>query len=726
MIDLRRFFLYYLILLFVGFTNILIYLDIPFLRQLFGFLLIFIPGFLLVDLFGLNFLSNLKKFCLIWGLSIAFLLGIGAASSFILSSTGFSKPLLYILPVLDLCILIFLGIHFYFRRELYTFDTFSWLRNIIRFNSTEKILLIYLFCLLSIAIFGSYEMNYSENNLLLILYLILLFFGFSIITFFYKRISSNFFPIFLFIVGLSIVLTLPIRSSYLLGIDTHLEYYYFYQTLLNQQWLIIDNSALNVCLSITTLPTIFYNLLNISPILLYKFLFPILFSISSLVIYSIAEKYLQRPYSLIAGLFFIVQTIFFWATINARTIIALLFLYLIIFVLIDDDIPNRMKNLLAIIFFGSVLVSHYSTTYIAFLIFTCFALATFIRKDPEFKNKNMINILTIVCFSLMIYFWYQQIISSGWSVGKGFYVNFSNEVNIFVSDVSTEPVRSDSANALLGKSILNQELPYQVKFFINWQGFMLIGLGLLAVVLNNLEISRVKIKTLLKNLSKTDRSFITFSIILISLLILSISLPYISQGYGIERIYAVTFPITSILFVFGAIFCATCISWGIHKLKNVSDLINCEKICLFIVLTFLIFSFASLSGLSFHLMGNPYSLLLETSGPEYDAIFIQKQELQFTSWHKIFYDKNIPIFGDRYSALRFTSNSGIYMKHEIQSISDYRDNLLPSYFFIRYLGVSRHKILEDNGQLSNLQDYNYILKSKDIVYSNGGSKLYFG
>jgi len=725
MINIKKFFPYYFILLFTGCANILIYFDIPVLRQVFGFVLVFIPGFLLVDLFGLHRLSSLKKFCLTWGLSIAFLLGIGVVSSFILLVAGFFQPLIYILVVLDFCIIILLGIHFYLKRELNSFDNLSSLRDVIKFSSTEKILLLYLLCLLVCSILGSIMMNYSNNNSLLILYLILLFIGFSVITFFYRHFSSKMFPLFLYFAGLSIILVLPFRSSYLLGIDTHMEYYYFYQTLLNQQWLIVDNSALNVCLSITTLPTIFYNLLNISPIVLFKFLFPIIFSISPLVIFIIAEKYLQKPYCLIAGLFFCVQTIFFWATINARTIIALLFVYLIIFVLLDDEISNKTKNLLAIIFFGSCLVSHYSTTYIAFFIFTSFAVVTLSHKDIEFKNKNVINILTIFCFLLMLYFWYGQIINSGLSVGKGFYVNFSNQLDLFLSDLTTEPVRSNSANALLGKSIFSQSLPYQIKFFTNWEGFILIGLGLLAIIFKNLELSHMKIQSLLKNHSKTDGLFITLSIISILLLILSISLPYISKGYGIERIYAVTFPITSILFVFGAILCATCITWIVDRLKNVPNSINCEKISVFISLAFLISIFACTSGLLFTVLGTPYSLLLETSGAEYNSQFIHDQELTFSSWYIDYYDDNLDIFGDQYSTLRFKSDARIYLKNRFHEILNYKNNDKLNYIFIRYFGTVDNKGFENNIEF-DLKEYDSILIKKDVIYANGGSTLYYG
>ena len=59
-------------------TDMAILLDIPFVRQIFGFVfLMFFPGLLILQILKLDKIDSLEKFILSWGLSISFLMFFG-------------------------------------------------------------------------------------------------------------------------------------------------------------------------------------------------------------------------------------------------------------------------------------------------------------------------------------------------------------------------------------------------------------------------------------------------------------------------------------------------------------------------------------------------------------------------------------------------------------------------------------------------------------------------
>src|SRR5665647_1505751 len=82
-----------LTVLFIALTDIFIILDIPILRQVFGFaLLTFLPGFLIIRIlrFGKN---SLEKTLFLIGLSVSFLLFVPLLMNFVYPPLGISRPI---------------------------------------------------------------------------------------------------------------------------------------------------------------------------------------------------------------------------------------------------------------------------------------------------------------------------------------------------------------------------------------------------------------------------------------------------------------------------------------------------------------------------------------------------------------------------------------------------------------------------------------------------------
>ena len=113
---------------------------------------------------------------------------------------------------------------------------------------------------------------------------------------------------------------------------------------------------------------LYISLLNTNPELLFKVLYPILFSISPLVVYIIARKYIGDFYTFLALFLFISQATIIHTATSSTTNLVILFFAMSIMVLFHNDISEFTKKLLFITFSLSCIISHYSTSYIFFFV----------------------------------------------------------------------------------------------------------------------------------------------------------------------------------------------------------------------------------------------------------------------------------------------------------------------------------------------------------------------
>jgi len=228
----------------------------------------------------------------------------------------------------------------------------------------DKALYIIPILFLGLSVLGMHLMNTKDDNSMLMALLLLIPAYVIIISIWNTKIPERAYPLIIFMTSISLVLLMGMRSSHIIGIDAHTEYYIFQQTLSNEKWQILIKSTLDSCLSISILPAIFQSFLGVNSEYLFKILYPILFSISPLVVYIIAKKYLAAIYAFLAAIFFMSQSTFLGTTSNPRTTVAILFVALSIMVLTNDRLSLFEKRILLIIFILSCIVSHYSTTYI--------------------------------------------------------------------------------------------------------------------------------------------------------------------------------------------------------------------------------------------------------------------------------------------------------------------------------------------------------------------------
>ena len=352
-------------LLFLIITDLAVVFNIPILRQFSGFIfLTFVPGFLILVILRLNKLGSVEKIVLSVGLSVAFSMLFGTIVNFTLFALGYSKPLSTFPLLISFSIpTIVLAAIAYKRNKDFTFSFPH-----PSLTTREKLLLIVptLFPLLSIV--GMRLMNISSNNSILMFMLFLIPAYLIFIAFYHGNIPERLYPVFTYLIGVSIVLLLALRSNHLLGSDVHESYYVFQTTLDKMYWSVNQITLVTSLLSISLLPAVYQVFLKINPEYLFKLLFPLLVSVSPLAVYVTARKYIGGFHAFLASFYFMSQVVFLWATDNSQTNLAILFFDLVVMVHFHDGLNEFARRLFFFIFAMSLIVSHYSTSFIFFIM----------------------------------------------------------------------------------------------------------------------------------------------------------------------------------------------------------------------------------------------------------------------------------------------------------------------------------------------------------------------
>jgi hypothetical protein len=126
------------------------------------------------------------------------------------------------------------------------------------------------------------------------------------------------------------------------------------------------NNAYGAMLSITVLPSTIASLTGCSPLICFKVVYPVVAALLPLSVFFIGERLMRRSYAAGAASLLIVQAYFFQQLPQlARQEIALLLFAAFIGTLVADRIRLGPRLALITVFGAGVVVSHYSSTYLA-------------------------------------------------------------------------------------------------------------------------------------------------------------------------------------------------------------------------------------------------------------------------------------------------------------------------------------------------------------------------
>ncbi|MCE7699530.1 MAG: hypothetical protein K8E24_012235, partial [Methanobacterium paludis] len=350
-------------------TDILILLNIPFLREIITFLFFtIVPGILILQILRLNRIKFLKKVVLSVGLSLSLLIFTGLTLNCfypLLVKPLSLEPVLVSFNI----IVITLALTAYWRNKD-DFDARDLFNLNIDIGNKLKSPMIFPVLFPFMAIFGTYLMNTTQNNILLMAMLFLIPIYLVAVVLLKDKIHPATYPLAVWLIGLSLLLMHGLTSSYTLGRDVHGEFYCFQLTLANLHWNIYDYyNPYNACLSVNILPVIYHVLSNMSGEYIFKLFSGIIGSIIPLIVYIVSKKYIGKKYAFFAALLFVFQLFFVYMLGAVRQEIAMLFFFLAVMVIFDSELDKKLpKKVLFLIFTFSLVVSHYTTAYVAFIL----------------------------------------------------------------------------------------------------------------------------------------------------------------------------------------------------------------------------------------------------------------------------------------------------------------------------------------------------------------------
>jgi len=385
---------------------IVMLLDIPIIREivLFGYLS-FVPGFVTLKVLRLKEFGLLYTFIFSVGLSLFALMFVGFLVNQLCLFIGFMQPLSAI-PLMVALSSYVLVLYFIDYKNNFSINFTSLNQSL---NVSKKYL--HIIPLLVILPITSIIAALYLNVFLMLCLTIMIAALCVLCVVSNKFIPQEAYPFLIFSISISILLLNLLVSKYTIGDDANLEFYVFRVTQLRGYWAPLDEIrdswqaiSYNSNLSITILPAVYSTLMNVKNELIFKILYPFIFSLVPLGLYEIYKKEHSALIGILAALFFVFSiNAFFGELISVnRQIVAEFFLVLSIFLWLDKGIPLKEKRLLLIIFGISVSLAHYSLAVI-YIIFICMVV---LLSSIKPKFDNVFNTFSIVTIFGVSFLWY--------------------------------------------------------------------------------------------------------------------------------------------------------------------------------------------------------------------------------------------------------------------------------------------------------------------------------
>jgi uncharacterized membrane protein len=758
------------ILIFGLIANLLVYFNLQdfYLRAIFSFaFLTTIPGLLIMLILKVRKIGFWEYLVYSIGLSISFLMFGGLTVNWILPLVGINKPL-SLIPFLisfDIFLLIFWIIAYKRNKEI------SLKIRLLKLNWLNKVFFIIPMVFPVLSILGAITLNNQGPNYLTMIMLSGIAIYIFLVVLFRKKLDKNIYPWAILMMSVSLLLMLSLRSWHIPAAgDIGEEYYVFQLTKENFHWGMSNwpKNAYNACLSITILPTIFSSFLAIHDEYVFKSVFPLIFSLTAVGIYLFYKRYVEEVVALIAGFFFISQMLFIEMSILARQEISLFFFTLALLILFNEHISPILKEMLFLIFGFSMVVSHYTTTYVALAFFIFTYLTCFIFRKTESKiylfkifkklslrKKEKSNsrvyylrgtmVLLLVVFTLFWNAWLTQTSGNLVNIVKDTFENIGktfsrdlrsestyilNQFNIFYKPKDQEILLKKFAEEVTLKYKNNTGLNlYPAEKYKDYE-LRVIFPQKLPPKINSVITS--KIYLLREVLKKSSYIFIlvgTFCILFGRIKILTVNIEYkiIILGCLIVLVGMTVLPIVTLMYPLERLYQQTLIALSLPAILGCLMFFKFLKEKSRINLIIIIFSLYFLFSFGFipQIIGDQEPVMqLNNFGSMYDSLYTHEEEVKSIKWLSDNYNEKYLIYVDKITRRKLAAFGGI--------INTDWSVIMPSiiekdaYVYSNYANTTVENTCELYGGTYLHYNFptNFLNQNKNLVYNNGGSKIF--
>jgi len=697
-------------------TLVTIFFDIPIVRQVLCFLLIsIVPGLLVLRLLRIEFDSFLDLFTVCVGLSVAFTFFLGLALNSVCLLVGFPNPLssFPLISSLSISVLLLLALNKRVKEaRLY--------RDNPKCSSPKMLPILLLLASLPPALIGAF-LGYRVP---IIVFIGSIIFSLFMLSFGSRFTSHSTYPFFLYLVSFGLLSTTYLTSPYLIGYDIHMEQYVFFQTYNGNLWRntisTSSNQAMNfnAMLSITILPTVYAYVTNISTYSILVAMNLFIFSLLPLVLYRVYERQTNNnKVALLSTFFFISNYTVFYGVEPislSRQIIGEFFFGLSLLILSLPDIDVRIRRFLFLTFGISIILSHYSLSYIYLFLISLSFIMSRKKRDHNSILSAPILLLLIIVKSL----W--DIYVSG-SISTTF-VNFLQIVyrRFWIDLFSLERRAPILENILMPTSFVNQM--HAILFYVV---HLFILIGIITSVMGKCR-------------THFDRTYLFISELSFIIILVSLAVPNIAPALSLTRFRAICMLILSPFFALGGQAAIGLSRRAVSAARNRegSGTDKDDHLGLRVVSIVLILFFLFQVGFVNSITGQkPISPLLDIERMKHSDLIEVKEDFYgaYTLEQDVFgaillsrnTNKSSQIYADITSNKHVLTSYGLIEPERLHELSG-TTQFEGQYVYLRYLNVVEGLIDRSYGEgLAYAGETLTLLYKGNKVYSNGNCEIYW-
>ena len=676
-------------------------IQIPILRQVICFIyLAFIPGILLLRVLKLYDLSLTQTILYSVGLSLSLLMFIGVLINFFYPLIGISKPISEAPLVITITIVVLsLVLILYLRDREYSQSLFI---NIDQVFSPQSLFL----CLLPfLAIFGTYLLNFYDNNSLLLLLLTIL--SVMPVIVISDKFPSTLYPFAIWTSTLALLFHWSLSTAYLPISDGILEYHFSDLVFKNHVCFSTYPVSANSLPSVTIIPPIFCIVAKINLTWFYKIGVPVFASLVPVVLYLLYKEIINDKIGILASLFFSYWHLFFtWIAMSAAKGIGYLFLALSLSSLFTANLSELRSKVVLIIFSTALVLSHYGSSYF-FLLFLFASYCIYLIR----KENPRVELLFLVLYVVISFSWYMYNTDS---------IVFKTLVRLGHHMVNE--LLSLSLKGSYTLEYLTRELPITLEItkYLYYISYLLIGIGLLIFV--------VRPRSRDEKLSETTKIFTFLSIAFYPFPSLSL-LPSFSRIIAFDRVVHTLLFLLAPYCIVGAEYLLKAFKFGYNASKG--KVSRAAAVFLVIFITFN-------SGIVSDLIVKDYFLscaINRKEALEYGSIenknycygkFLSTYDVVGAIWLSN-YRGNMTVYGDFRAIYPLVSYGGLWWGENFVCIKENLEFKADSLLFLRYSNIVDGIISTDikSSIWFNASTLDLLISAKDKIYHNGGCEIYY-
>jgi len=688
-------------------------IQIPIIRQLIGFVyLTFVPGFLIIRALKFNKFNCIETLLYSVGLSIATLMLIGLFINIFYPFFGIYKPISLLSLIVTFSIIVsILCIVCHYIDNNYSNQSCINLRNAL----SPSVLFL---CIIPfLAVFGTYLMNFHQNNFLLMFLIIMIAFVAVLIgSGFISNVPERLYPLAIFIISISLLYHSSLISTHLWGMDIQIAYYFSSLTISNSYWDPTIPSNANALLSEVMLASIYSIICDMSLTWVFKIIYPFLFSFVPLGLYQLYREQIPNKIAFLSSFFFMSFFTFYTEMLQLpKQQIAELFVVLLLLLIMNKEINKVTRSVLLTVFAASLIVSHYGTSYI-FLILLIIARTILALREISISKRlinricyrfnkciesytqkdGTISLTFILLFIVFAISWYLYIASC--SVFNAIVFIAHNVISTIYTEFLNPEVSQSSYLLFHITSPL-----HNITKILHHITHVFILIGVISLVSPRRRFN-------------FHMQYSVFSIAAFLILVSTILIPYF--GLGTPRLY-------HLLLIFLAPFC---IVGGILFLEVIVKFLQYRikvQTSLMMLSTFFAIFFLFNSGFVYNIVGKEITSISLNSPSQLDFPRFNDMEIVGSEWLLDNKESVYPIYADMYRGLLF-----VRFGKEFKGFSPSGFQLTEKcYVFFGTWNVLKGEIVKwyrgkgMTGTAEYIESSSFVV-NKNKIYDNGGVQVY--